>query len=348
MQLYPGSSMSHLYALSQAQPQYCSEGGCRWSVTKSSFPGLSGMSFYKLILQPKAVCEPHWHANADELGYCVQGQAIVSLYATGNRRAKFVVSEGEAFFIPSGSLHAIENAGPATLEMILQFSHEEPEDFSLSSAFGMFSGAVLGNTWQVPAGRFANVKRSTQASFITLQEQIPAITSDLHYDTCYRYNLGQASPLVQNGGGAARVARQDVWPILKRQALYSLVLNGTGMREPHWHPETAEMGYVHKGQGRMSIQSPSGSVDTYVMQEGDMYFIPKAYPHHIENLGNAPLNLLIFFDQGMPADIGFTASVKSFPNEMLASTLHAPSDFFTQLPTYYQDLFIVNKMNPVD
>jgi hypothetical protein len=44
------------------------------------------------------------------------------------------------FFVPSGYLHHIENINPAheTLpaEFIIAFSHELPEDFSLSSAFG--------------------------------------------------------------------------------------------------------------------------------------------------------------------------------------------------------------------
>jgi oxalate decarboxylase len=29
--------------------------------------------------------------------------------------------------------------------------------------------------------------------------------------------------------------------------MYSLRIREDGMREPHWHPITAEMGYVHKG-----------------------------------------------------------------------------------------------------
>lgn len=94
------------------------------------------------------------------------------------------------------------------------------------------------------------------------------------------------------------------------------------MREPHWHPETAEMGYIAEGKGRMSILSPSGSTDTYEMNAGDLYFIPKAYPHHIENLSHGALRLLIFFDQSMPGDIGLTASVKSFSDEVLTSTFN--------------------------
>lgn len=339
--------MHHLQ-FSKQPPQDRSEGGYRIKATKSNFPVLKGMSLYKLILLPKALREPHWHANADELGYCISGKVLVSFYANGNHREKFLISEGETFFIPSGTLHSLENIGDDNVELVLQFSHEEPEDFGLSTAFGMFSDSVLGNTWGVPADHFHSVRRSTKDTFIAKLTASSQIHEEDRYHSPYQYNLELSTPVVSTGEGDAKVARGNVWPILKRQSLYSLVLANTGMREPHWHPETAELGYVHSGKGRMSILSPSGTVETYTMEGGDIYFIPKAYPHHIENLGSSDLRILIFFDQVMPGDIGFTASVKSFPPEALAAILHSKSEVFEQLPQYYEDRFIVKKVNPVD
>jgi oxalate decarboxylase len=42
---------------------------------------------------------------------------------------------------------------------------------------------------------------------------------------------------------------------------------------PHWHPITAEMGYVHEGSGRMTVMEPDGTFDTWYLEEGDVYFI---------------------------------------------------------------------------
>lgn len=303
------------------------------------------MSFYRLVLNRNAIREPHWHANADELGYCLKGKVLISLYGSNNKKDTFVVNPGEVFFISSGTLHGIENVNEGASELILQFSHEEPEDFSLSSMFGMFSDAVLGNTWGVSENVFRQMKRSTKDNLIAMRKQPFTIPKEANYSSAYRYNLEGSSPLIANEGGTAKIARQNVWPILKRQAVYSLELTGIGMREPHWHPETAELGFVKKGKGRMSILSPNGNVDTYEMNVGDIYFIPKAYPHHIENLTSNPLDIVIFFDQAMPGDIGFTGSVKSYSNEVLNAVLNCPEDFFDNLPTYYEDLFIVKKVN---
>lgn len=337
--------MQHHFRFSQQPIQDRCEGGYRIKATKTVFAALQGMSLYKLVLHPLAFREPHWHANADELGYCLAGKVLVSFYANGNHRERFLISQGETFFIPSGSLHSLENVGEETAELILQFSNEEPEDFGLSSALGMFSDSVLGNTWGVPADHFRAVKRSTKDVFIAKLNASSPIHEEDRYISKYQFDLESSFPLIYNEGGSAKVARQNVWPVLERQALYSLLLTNKGMREPHWHPETAELGYVQSGKGKMSILSPSGLVDTYDMEEGDIYFIPKAYPHHIENLGLSDLHILIFFDQPMPSDIGFTGSVKSYSNEVLAAMMHSSPQVFEALPVYYEDLFIVNKVN---
>ena len=48
---------------------------------------------------------PHWHANCNELTYCVAGTSLVSVLDNGSRFASFTISAGEMFHIDSGSLH---------------------------------------------------------------------------------------------------------------------------------------------------------------------------------------------------------------------------------------------------
>lgn len=338
----------HLFKFGKSTPTDQTKGGIRLQANVHNFPILKGMSLYKLILHPNGVREPHWHANADELGYCLKGEVLVSIYNTGDVKATFIVREGEVFFIPSGALHHIEALNGNGAELVLHFSHEDPEDFGISGVFGAFSNAVLGNTWGVKQEIFQSMKRSLKSTFANLRKK-PAIVDEENYGSQFRFNLMGSKPLIQNAGGAARMARQNVWPIVHRQALYALTLTGKGMREPHWHPETAELGYIEKGKGRMTIISPSEKIDTYIIEEGDVYFIPKAYPHHIENLNaDQELKILIFFDQPMPRDIGFTGSIRSYSDDVLGASTNMDPRFFESLPKYYVDAFIVEKTNPVD
>lgn len=214
--------MSHHLPLHSMAPQDKSAMGYRLKATKSNFPSLQGMSFYKLVMQPRAVREPHWHANADELGYCLKGTLLVSFYGNRNLKESFVVTEGDAFFVPSGAFHALENIGKNTAEILLQFSHEEPEDFDFSVVFGSFSNAVLGNTWNVSSQHFQDLKRPPQKALLAELNYSTSISPTAHYNSDYRFSLEASAPVISNEMGNAKLARKNVWPILRKQALYSL------------------------------------------------------------------------------------------------------------------------------
>ena len=62
----------------------------------------------------------------------------------------------------------------------------------------------------------------------------------------------------------------------------------------------------------MTVLSPGAKVDTYELNPGDMYFVPRAYPHHIENIAAKEIRFLIFFDQGDTEDIGYTGGLRAF------------------------------------
>ena len=121
----------------------------------------AGMSIKRIVLNPGAMRTPHWHANANELTYCVSGTSLVSVLDSYSKFASFTVSAGEMFHIDSGSLHHIENIGEDAAEFILAFRSERPEDFGLAAAFGAMTDAVLGNTYDLPASDFAKIRRDT-------------------------------------------------------------------------------------------------------------------------------------------------------------------------------------------
>jgi oxalate decarboxylase len=96
------------------------------------------------------------------------------------------------------------------------------------------------------------------------------------------------------------------------------------------------------------VLSPGAKVDTYELSPGDMYFIPRAYPHHIENIGTDEIRFLIFFDRGNTEDIGYTGALRAYSNEVLGGTFGCDPKFFEQLPPYAEDALIVGRRNPVD
>lgn len=338
------------YPLSTLQPQDRTAAGSRAAVTRGTFPILEGMSLYRLSIAEGCFREPHWHPNADELGYVTKGEALVTVFSSGNRHDVFRVREGDMYLAPSGSFHAIENVGRGNAEIVAVFSHESPEDFGLSGSVGCMSRDVMANTWGVPPSALGAITREAKDVLFGKTDgpaEIPAIAD---YANPLKYPLESMPPLIAAAGGTAKLARGDLWPALRTQSMFSLRMGRASMREPHWHPETAELGYVLAGRARMTVRLPGQgpkTVETYDLAPGDVYFIPKAYPHHIENLaatgGNAEseLHFLIFFDKSVGNDIGYTGGISAFPRRIVAPTLGTTVSALPAYPDVAEDRMIV-------
>jgi oxalate decarboxylase len=341
-------SSSHVASLTDQEPILRSPGGSMAAVDASVFPILERLSIRRLLLAPRGVREPHWHVNGHELGYCVRGEALVTIFGNQSARDSFSIAAGEMFFVPSGYLHHIENTGPSEAEFILGFSHERPEEFGLSGTFGCMTDAVLGNTYGLPASAFSGLKRSPTDIGIGLRQAAAEVTDAARRTNPHKFAVEvQIAPLA-SPAGSARLARKQFWPILESISMYSLRVTDQGMREPHWHPATAEMGYVLQGRARMTVLSPGASVDTYELAPGDVYFIPRAYPHHIEDIGEGDIHFLIFFDRDTPGDIGCKALGSAYSREVLAATFDCEVMALPQFPFTAQDPLIVPRGNPVD
>jgi len=315
-------------------------------VTADELPILRGLSIKRLVLAPGAIRAPHWHANCAELAYCAAGRAMVSILGNESALSRFTVTAGQMFYAPSGVLHVIENVGDDAAEFIIAFRHERPEDFSLQAGFGAMAAPTLGNTFDLPADVFAALPRTTQGAYLVARSGPAVVPQDAGRDDPHRFDVEAQSPPVSLGYGEARLARAQFWPALKDMSMYALRLTPDGMREPHWHPGTAEMGYVLAGRARMTVLDPDGTTDTWDLSPGDVYFIPPAYPHHIEVLGGSEIRFLIFFDQPAPGDVGFRASVSALSRPVLAAALGVEPAALPEFPETDVDPLIVHRMNP--
>src|SRR5919198_590095 len=160
----------------------------------------------------------------------------------------------------------------------------------------------------------------------------------------HAFNLEGIKPQAVCNGGTRSIANADNFNILKGMSLYSLHLDKGGVREPHWHPNAAELDYVISGRARMTIFGPSDSVDTFEVGPGEVVFILPAYFHYIENIGDnedEDMQFAIFFNHERPEDLGISGSFGAYSNEILASVFGTQTTPLASLPKYQEDLFIV-------
>src|ERR1700759_3908521 len=119
-------SSPHVRSLADGNVQHHSELESTHRLSKDNFPALERISIKRLVIEPGAIREPHWHANADELTYCLAGELLVSVLDNADVFGSFTIGAGEMFHVESGALNGIENVGGTAAELLVVFSHESP------------------------------------------------------------------------------------------------------------------------------------------------------------------------------------------------------------------------------
>jgi oxalate decarboxylase len=264
----------YLFSLERAAPKGNAPGRVYRLASGDNFPILSGMSLGTLDLEPAHRYGPRWNTNAHLIAYCSEGAAAVTIVSPGSLRSHFPVSAGELFFVERGFLSAIENDTRRPARFVVTLSHETPEAFDLSGATGL-------------EGRTQSSRRLTRKARASP----------------HKLAFGSVEPDVATAGMSVTTIGVQQLTILERLSARLLRLAPQGGWQPHWHPNCAELGYVVEGETRVSVMNPAAAVDTFEARQGDVYFIPLAYPHWLENIGDREARCIISFGDEDPLDI---------------------------------------------
>ena len=142
------------FKLAASKPVVAVAGGTIQEAKRESFPALDGLSIFLLRLKKGAVRIPHWHPDANELDYCLQGKAAISMVGPDQVEQKLELEAGEISFIPQGWFHSIKNIGDEELSLLVVFNNASPNDIGISVGLGGMSSKVLSETFGVPAETF--------------------------------------------------------------------------------------------------------------------------------------------------------------------------------------------------
>lgn len=336
-------SSVHTFNLEAINPQAVCKGGTRAMANENNFSLLKGMALYLLRLDNGGVREPHWHPNAAELSYCLSGSALMTIFSPGAGHNTFTVNEGEIVYIPKGYLHHIENINHGETKFAIAFNHEMPEDIGISGSTGSMADRVLGATFGLESEYFGNFKKSNHDLIITSKSNSKVTTPTYQKVPNYhKFNLKAFPPMVQSKGGTVSLGNANNFGILSGLACFLLTLKPKGIREPHWHPNAAELDYVISGRARMTIFSPGDKVNTFEVGPNEIVFVPPAYFHYIENVNsNEDMQFAVFFNHEMPEDIGISGAFGAYSNEVLGSIFGLDSKILDSLPKYQEDVFVV-------
>ncbi|MFB5192418.1 oxalate decarboxylase family bicupin [Alicyclobacillus fastidiosus] len=108
-----------------------SSGGKVWITDSNTFP-VTTISAALVEVEPGGMREMHWHPNADEWQYYIQGTARMTLFAAQGTANTFNYRAGDVGFIPMVWGHYIQNTGDKKLIFLEIFKSPRYADVSLN------------------------------------------------------------------------------------------------------------------------------------------------------------------------------------------------------------------------
>ncbi|HLH20113.1 MAG TPA: cupin domain-containing protein [Bryobacteraceae bacterium] len=143
------SQSSHKYRLDMQPPRQF-PGGLEYMVTAREFPIQTTLTAVKMLLQPGALRELHWHPHADEWQYYVRGRARVGVFGSHGRARTEEFGPGDIAFINQGHGHYIEQVGDEPTEVLILFNSGEYQEISLANWLGANPVSLLMDNFQAP------------------------------------------------------------------------------------------------------------------------------------------------------------------------------------------------------
>jgi oxalate decarboxylase len=136
-------------------PHAIFKGGREWRIDSTRFPISTTVTGVILDLEAGALRELHWHPNADEWQYVIEGDLSVTMFGSHGRFRAEQLSAGDIVYIPQGYGHSIENVGSKQSRMLIGFNTGNYHAIDLSAW-------IAGNPVDVLATNFGNTARRLQ------------------------------------------------------------------------------------------------------------------------------------------------------------------------------------------
>lgn len=119
------------FKLSQQQPINSLGGNVRIADT-TNFPVSTEIAAALVEVQPGHMREIHWHPNADEWQYYIEGRARMTVFAAQANSRTIDYRAGDVGYVPKSMPHYVENIGDSPLRFLELFRSPRYMDVSLA------------------------------------------------------------------------------------------------------------------------------------------------------------------------------------------------------------------------
>jgi oxalate decarboxylase len=119
------------HRLLQQEPNRMAGGSVR-IVDATNFPASKTIAAASVELEPGGLRELHWHPNADEWQYYIEGEGRMGVFGSESKARTFDYRAGDVGYVPFAMGHYIENTGSGPLRFLEMFRSDRYADLSLN------------------------------------------------------------------------------------------------------------------------------------------------------------------------------------------------------------------------
>uniref|UniRef100_A0A6J0SD15 Dynactin-associated protein n=1 Tax=Pogona vitticeps TaxID=103695 RepID=A0A6J0SD15_9SAUR len=324
----------------------------------------SKMMFGTLNIKSKGLRAPHWHFNANEHGYLLKGTVWIGVVdAGGNTVTTYNVTAGQVIFFPRNTLHWIKNVGAEDCMFLLFFTtHEELQTLDVDDTFFLTPEDIAARSLKPQGGVdfIRSFQKQAEDQAVNLPPNLAELVQKPSYEQSadnlvwrYFFDL-KGSTEFRFPGGIIQWARyvQDGKNLKPNEVTYSEFLHskedtltlGTlriysnGLRQPHFHFNANEMGYVISGCGKVGVIASPALTTDFTIGVGDVVFFPVGTQHYIKSTCDEDLFFILAFSTGnqlqtLDMDDYFHATA----DHILAQLFLKKQDEFKKIPRFKED-----------
>jgi len=310
-------------------------GGWSREVTVRQLPIATALAGVNMSLTPGGVRELHWHQQA-EWSYMLWGRARITAVDQNGRNFIADVGAGDLWYFPAGIPHSIQGLEEGC-EFLLVFddgSFSDLNTLSISDWFAHTPKEVLAANFGVSENAFAHIP--TEQRYI-YQAKVPGPLESQKVRSPYgtvpqsfTHRLLAQKPIV-TPGGTVRIVDSTNFPVSTTIAAALVEVKPCAMREMHWHPNSDEWQYYLSGTARMTVFAANGKARTFNYRAGDVGYVPRAYGHYIQNIGDKSLWFFEIFKTDRYEDVSLNQWMALTPSELVQSNLHVGPELMNAL-----------------
>ncbi|TFK08066.1 cyclic AMP-dependent transcription factor ATF-4 [Platysternon megacephalum] len=324
----------------------------------------SKMTFGTLRIKSKGLRAPHWHFNANEHGFLLKGSAWIGVVdAGGSIVTTYNVTTGQVIFFPKNTLHWVKNVGEDDCLFLLFFTtHEELQTLDVDDVFFSTPEDIAARSLKPQGGVnfIRTFKKQIEDQAINLPPNLVELVQNASYVQSpdklvwrYFYNLKDSTEFKLPGGviqwarfrkngvglnDNEKIFSESLQTHENTLTLGTIRIYSNGLRQPHFHFNANEMGYVISGCGKVGIIVSSKITTDFDIGTGDVVFFPIGTQHYIKSTCDEDLLMILAFSTGnqlqtLDMDDYFHATA----DHILAQLFFKKQEEFKKIPRFSED-----------